>query len=40
MLGKLKLEKLRALIDAREIDTILLCFVDMQGRLLGKRVTR
>ena len=39
MTGKLSLEELRALIDAREIDTVLLCFVDLQGRLLGKRVT-
>ena len=39
MTGKLSLEELHALIDAREIDTVLLCFVDLQGRLLGKRVT-
>ncbi len=28
---------LESLVEAREIDTVLVCFVDMQGRLIGKR---
>lgn len=39
MKGKLDLESLRKLIDGGEIDTVLVCFPDMQGRLIGKRVT-
>lgn len=36
--GNLTLEELTALIDRREIDTVVLAFADMQGRLVGKRV--
>jgi glutamine synthetase len=39
MNGKLELETLRAAIGSGEIDTVLVCFPDLQGRLLGKRVT-
>lgn len=39
MKGKLDLERLRGLIESQEIDTVLVCFPDMQGRLVGKRVT-
>ena len=39
MSGNLDLETLRNLIEAGEIDTDLVCFTDMQGKLLGKRVT-
>ena len=39
MRGKLDLDGLKALIEAGEIDTVLVCFTDMQGRLIGKRVT-
>ncbi len=39
MNGKLDLETLTRLIEAGEIDTVLVCFPDMQGRLMGKRVT-
>jgi len=37
--GNLTLDELNALIDKREIDTVLLAFPDMQGRLVGKRVS-
>lgn len=30
---------LRDAVQAKEIDTVLVCFPDMQGRLMGKRVT-
>ena len=39
MSGTLTLDALREFVGAGEIDTILVCFPDMQGRLLGKRVT-
>lgn len=35
--GRLSLEELKALIEADEIDTVLLAVTDMQGRLQGKR---
>jgi glutamine synthetase len=34
-----KLDELRARVDAGEIDTVLLALTDMQGRLQGKRFT-
>ncbi|NKB59430.1 MAG: glutamine synthetase [Alphaproteobacteria bacterium] len=39
MPGNLDLETLTALIGNGEIDTVLVCFPDMQGRLIGKRIT-
>jgi glutamine synthetase len=39
MTANLDLETLRRLIEQGEIDTVLVCFPDMQGRLMGKRVT-
>jgi len=39
MQGMLTLDDLRALTDKGEIDTVLVCFTDLQGRLLGKRFT-
>ncbi len=39
MRGRLDLETLRGLIESGEIDTVVVCFPDMQGRLAGKRVT-
>ncbi|MFD0069078.1 glutamine synthetase, partial [Streptomyces sp. NPDC127574] len=33
----LAVEELRALVAAGEIDTVVLAFPDMQGRLQGKR---
>ncbi len=39
MSGILDLETLRGLVNRGEIDTVLVCFPDMQGRLIGKRVT-
>ena len=36
--GMLALEELREEIERGTIDTILTCFTDMQGRLMGKRV--
>ncbi len=39
MAGTLDLETLRSLIADGEIDTVLVCMTDMQGRLIGKRVT-
>ncbi|MSU91678.1 glutamine synthetase [Rhodobacteraceae bacterium 2CG4] len=37
MTGTLTLDALRAAHDGGEIDTVLVCLVDMQGRLMGKR---
>lgn len=37
--GKLGYEQLDALIESGEIDTVLVCVPDLQGRLMGKRVT-
>jgi glutamine synthetase len=36
--GMLTLDQLRDEVEAGTIDTILTCFTDMQGRLMGKRV--
>ena len=38
MSEKLSLASLGELIKKGEIDTVLVCFPDMQGRLIGKRV--
>ena len=38
MAPPLSLDELRAAVDAGEIDTVLLCLADMQGRLQGKRL--
>ncbi|HHB80274.1 MAG TPA: glutamine synthetase, partial [Aliiroseovarius sp.] len=37
MQGILTLAELGQLVDSGEIDTVLACIVDMQGRLMGKR---
>jgi glutamine synthetase len=37
--GRLDLDSLRAEVEAGAIDTVLICMVDMQGRLQGKRLT-
>jgi glutamine synthetase len=37
--GNLSLDELLAAIDDREIDTVIVAFTDMQGRLVGKRVS-
>jgi glutamine synthetase len=37
MPGNLTLEALEKAVNAGEIDTVLVCLVDMQGRLMGKR---
>ncbi|MFI4988471.1 MAG: glutamine synthetase family protein [Alphaproteobacteria bacterium] len=39
MAGNLDIDALKRLIDAKEIDTVLVALVDMQGRLVGKRLT-
>ncbi len=39
MAGNLDLESLAGLVASGDIDTVLVCFTDMQGRLVGKRVT-
>ena len=39
MSGNLELDTLQQDVAAGAIDTVLVCFTDMQGRLLGKRVT-
>ena len=39
MRGKLTLESLTKLVEAGEVDTVVVAMVDMQGRLMGKRVT-
>ena len=31
--------ELRRLVDAGDVDTVIVAFADMQGRLMGKRVT-
>src|SRR5205809_4844612 len=37
--GLLTMEELRVAIGAGEIDTVVLAFTDMQGRLAGKRLS-
>jgi glutamine synthetase len=37
MSGNLTFDQLKKTVSAGEIDTVLVCFVDMQGRLIGKR---
>ena len=37
MAGELTFDQLKAGVDAGEIDTVLACAADMQGRLIGKR---
>ncbi len=37
MAGNLTFEQLKSLTKTGEIDTVLLCITDMQGRLIGKR---
>jgi glutamine synthetase len=39
MAGNLDLDTLTREVAAGTIDTVLVCFTDMQGRLIGKRVT-
>ena len=39
MKGMMTIDELRAAVETGEIDTVLVCFPDMQGRLIGKRVT-
>src|SRR5215212_3394249 len=34
----LSLDRLRQLVDADEVDTVVVAFTDMQGRLQGKRI--
>ena len=36
--GMLSLDELRSEIEAGTIDTVVTCFTDMQGRLIGKRI--
>ncbi|MBM9593727.1 glutamine synthetase family protein [Roseitranquillus sediminis] len=38
MLANLTMDGLRKAAEAGEIDTVLICMVDMQGRLMGKRL--
>ena len=37
MTGLVSLDKLKSLAKSGEIDTVLVCLIDMQGRLMGKR---
>ena len=37
--GQIDLTTLASLVDADDIDTVVVAFVDLQGRLMGKRVT-
>jgi glutamine synthetase len=37
--GNLSVERLNEMIDAGEIDTVIIAFTDMQGRLVGKRAS-
>lgn len=38
MSSALTLDALTAQVKSGEVDTVLVCFVDMQGRLMGKRL--
>jgi glutamine synthetase len=38
MPGKLSLKELRSAVAGGEVDTVVVCFPDMQGRLVGKRM--
>jgi len=38
--GNLTVDELNVLIDKKEIDTVIVAFTDMQGRLVGKRSPR
>ncbi len=37
MAGMLRLKEFQQAVAAGEIDTVVACFPDMQGRLVGKR---
>ena len=37
--GTIDLARLRELVDRGDIDTVVVAFTDLQGRLMGKRVT-
>ena len=37
MTGVLSFDDLKAQVAAGDVDTVLVCLVDMQGRLMGKR---
>ena len=37
MAGTLSFETLKTIVSSGEVDTVLVCLVDMQGRLMGKR---
>lgn len=37
--GNLTIDELTRLVEAREIDTVIIGFTDMQGRLIGKRAS-
>jgi glutamine synthetase len=37
--GNLTIDELNGLIDKQQIDTVILAFADMQGRMVGKRVS-
>ncbi|MDQ1544104.1 MAG: glutamine synthetase, partial [Actinomycetota bacterium] len=37
--GMLTIAELTPLVEAREIDTVIIAFTDMQGRLVGKRAS-
>jgi glutamine synthetase len=39
MAGNLDIAELKQLVASGDIDTVLVCFPDMQGRLIGKRIT-
>jgi glutamine synthetase len=38
MPGKLNLKELRSAVAGGDVDTVIVCFADMQGRLIGKRM--
>jgi glutamine synthetase len=37
--GMLTLAELTAMVEAGDIDTVIMAFTDMQGRLVGKRAS-
>ena len=37
--GNLTVQELTVMVAAKEIDTVIIAFTDMQGRLVGKRAS-
>ena len=37
--GNLTVDQLQKLVDDKSIDTVIIAFTDMQGRMIGKRAS-